>query len=97
MIAKLKVVFSFFLLAGVVLLLAGVDETFNLYNLPYILIAAGFIGLIFLLLVTNKEKSSLCRIGLHKYKRFSQDSEVPALYVYTCERCGKQKKAASVV
>ncbi|MDQ0429460.1 hypothetical protein QOZ98_002288 [Planomicrobium stackebrandtii] len=30
MIAKLKIVFSFFLLAGVVLLLAGVDETFNL-------------------------------------------------------------------
>lgn len=97
MIAKLKIVFSFFLLAGVVLLLAGVDETFNLYNLPYILIAAGFIGLILLLLVTNKESSLLCRIGLHKYKRISQDSEVPALHVYSCDRCGKQKKAASVV
>lgn len=97
MLAKLKVIFSFFILFGVVLLLAKVDQTFNLYNAPYLLIAAGFIGLIFSLLGTNKESSFLCRIGLHKYKRGKQDSEVPAMYIYTCERCGKQKKAASVV
>lgn len=97
MSAKLKVVFSFFILFGAVLLLANVGQTFNLYNAPYILIAVGLIGLIFSLLATNKESSLLCRIGLHKYKRGQRDSEVPAMYVYTCERCGKQKKAASVV
>lgn len=97
MSAKLKIIFSFFILFGAVLLLAKVDQTFNLYNAPYILIAAGVVGLIFSLLATNKESSLLCRIGLHKYKRGQRDSEVPAMYVYTCERCGKKKKAASVV
>ncbi|MBD8014511.1 hypothetical protein QL992_10630 [Microbacterium sp. APC 3898] len=97
MSAKLKIIFSFFILFGAVLLLAKVDQTFNLYNAPSILIAAGVIGLIFSLLATNKESSLLCRIGLHKYKRGQRDSEVPAMYVYTCERCGKKKKAASVV
>lgn len=93
---KLKIVFSFFLLIGTVSLLAKVDQTYNLYNLPYLLIAAGFIGLVFLLLATNKEASFLCRIGFHKFKRIGQDSEIPALYVYRCERCGKQKKAISI-
>lgn len=97
MSAKLKIIFSFFILFGAVLLLAKVDQTFNLYNAPSILIAAGVVGLIFSLLATNKESSLLCRIGLHKYKRGQRDSEVPAMYVYTCERCGKKKKAASVV
>lgn len=97
MSAKLKIIFSFFILFGAVLLLAKVDQTFNLYNAPYILIAAGVVGLIFSLLATNKESSLLCRIGLHKYKRGQRDSEVPAMYIYTCERCGKKKKAASVV
>lgn len=97
MSAKLKIIFSFFILFGAVLLLAKVDQTFNLYNTPYILIAAGVVGLIFSLLATNKESGLLCRIGLHKYKRGQRDSEVPAMYVYTYERCGKKKKAASVV
>lgn len=97
MSAKLKIIFSFFILFGAVLLLAKVDQTFNLYNAPSILIAAGVVGLIFSLLATNKESSLLCRIGLHKYKRGQRDSEVPAMYIYTCERCGKKKKAASVV
>lgn len=97
MSAKLKIIFSFFILFGAVLLLAKVDQTFNLYNAPSILIAAGVVGLIFSLLATNKESSLLCRIGLHKYKRGQRDSEVPAMYVYTCERCDKKKKAASVV
>ena len=97
MLTKLKITFSFFILFGVVLLLAKVDRTFDLHNVPYILIAAGFIGLIFSLLVSNKESGFLCRIGLHKYKRGQRDSEVLAMYGYTCERCGKKKKAASIV
>ncbi|WP_394121866.1 hypothetical protein [Planococcus donghaensis] len=94
---KLKAVSSFAILMGVVVLLAKVDQTFNLSNAPYLLIAGGIIGLIFSLIGSNKESSFLCRVGLHKYKRGKRDSEVPAMYVYTCERCGKQKKAASVV
>ena len=97
MSAKLKIIFSFFILFGAVLLLAKVDQTLILYNAPYILIAAGVIGLVFSLLATNKESSLLCRIGLHKYKRGQRDSEVLAMYGYTCERCGKKKKAASIV
>ena len=95
--AKLKTTFSFFILFGAVLLLAKVDRVFNLYNTPYLLIAVGFIGLICSLLATNKETSFLCRIGLHKYKRGNRDKEVPAMYVYTCERCSRQKKAASII
>ena len=94
---KLKVISSFAILIGAVVLLAKVDETFNLYNAPYLLIAGGMIGLILSLLAGNKESSFFCRVGLHKYKRGNRDSEVPAMYVYTCERCGKQKRAASVV
>ncbi|MGH2316365.1 hypothetical protein ACRC6Q_01290 [Planococcus sp. SE5232] len=94
---KLKVISSFAILIGVVVLLAEVDETFNLYNAPYLLIAGGMIGLIFSLIGSNKESSFLCRVGLHKYKRGNRDNEVPAMYVYTCERCHKQKRAASVV
>lgn len=97
MFTNLKTVFSFFILIGAVLLLAKVDEIFNLYNAPYVLIAVGSVGLGFSLLGTNKESSLLCRIGLHKYKRGSRDSEVPAMFVYICKRCSKQKKAASIV
>lgn len=97
LLAKLKTLFSFFILFGAVLLLAKVDRSFNLYNAPYLLIAVGSIGLIVSLLATHKENSLLCRVGLHRYERGSRDGEVPALYVYTCKRCSKQKKAASII
>lgn len=69
------------------------EETFNLYNAPYILIIVGFILLIISLLATNQEKNLLCRIGLHRFKQVRRDSEVPALFIYKCERCEKEKKA----
>ncbi|PSL41051.1 hypothetical protein B0H99_103185 [Planomicrobium soli] len=97
MFAKLKTIASLSILVGAVLLLAKVEETFKLYNIPYILIAFGFIFLIVSLLATNKEESLLCRIGLHRYERISRDSEIPAMFLYECERCGKKKKAASTI
>lgn len=97
MMAKLKIVFPFFILIGAVLLLAEVDQTFNLYNVPYVLIIVGSIGVVLSLISANTESSFFCRVGLHKYQRISQDSELPALYVYRCERCGKRKKAFSVI
>ena len=92
MFSKAKFIASTAILIGVVLLLAKVDETFNLYNAPYILIIGGLILLVISLLVTNKEKSLLCRIGLHKFEQVDRDSEVTALFIYKCERCGKKKK-----
>lgn len=97
MFTKLKIIASFSILIGVVLLLAEVDETFNLYGVPYILIIFGFMFLIFSLLATNNEKNLLCRVGLHRYERSSRDSEIPAMFVYTCGRCGKQKKALTTI
>lgn len=95
--AKLKTIASFSILFGVVLLLAKVDEIFKLYNIPYILIIFGFMSLIISLLATNKEKSFLCRIGLHRYERIGRDCEVQAMFIYKCKRCGKQKKAATLI
>ncbi|EIM05817.1 hypothetical protein A1A1_14304 [Planococcus antarcticus DSM 14505] len=92
MFGKLKFVASSMILIGILLLLAKVDETFNLYNAPYILIILGIILLIISLLATNQEKSLLCRIGLHKYEQVGRDSEVTALFIYKCERCKKEKK-----
>ncbi|WP_148039008.1 hypothetical protein [Planococcus salinus] len=93
MFNKLKTIASLSILTGVLLLIANADETFNLYKVPYILIIAGFVLLIISLLVTNHEKHLLCRIGLHRFVQVDRDSEVPALFVYQCERCGKEKKA----
>ncbi|MFD1032514.1 hypothetical protein [Metaplanococcus flavidus] len=97
MFANLKAIASVFILIGIILLLAEVGETFNLYNAPYILIIVGFIFLVISSIITNKEKSLLCRIGLHKYERLGRDIEVPAMFIYKCKRCSKQKKAASII
>lgn len=97
MLAKLKAIASFFILIGIILLLPGVGESFNLYNVPYILIIVGVVFLVISSMVTNNEKSPLCRIGLHKYERLERDSEIPAMFLYECTRCGKQKKAASII
>lgn len=88
--SKLKFIASNAILIGAVLLLAKVDETFNLYNVPYILIIGGLILLVISLLATNKEKSLLCRVGLHKFEQVGRDSEFPALFIYKCERCRKE-------
>lgn len=93
----LKLIAPSMILFGILLLLAEVDETFNLHNAPYVLIILGFILLVVSLLTTNKEKSLLCRIGLHKYQRISEDSEIPAMFLYKCDRCGKEKKAATIL
>lgn len=97
MLAKLKAIASFFILIGIILLLPGVGESFNLYNVPYILIIVGVVFLVISSMVTNNEKSPLCRIGLHKYERLERDSEIPAMFLYKCTRCSKQKKAASII
>lgn len=92
MFSKVKFMASTAIFIGVVLLLAKVDETFKLYNAPYILIIGGFILLMISLVAINNEKSLLCRIGLHKFEQVDRDNEVKALFIYKCERCGKEKK-----
>ncbi|MCH4827580.1 hypothetical protein [Planococcus halocryophilus] len=99
MFAKLKTIALTAILVGAILLIFKIEETFYLYNAPSILIIAGFIFLVISLisqLATNKEQSLLCRVGLHKYERIGRDSEIPAMFIYKCERCGKRKKAISV-
>lgn len=93
MFYKAKFVAFTFIFLGIILLLAKVDKTFNLYNAPYILILGGLFLLIISLLATNDENSLWCRIGLHKFEQVGRDSEVTALFTYKCERCGKEKKA----
>jgi len=90
--SKAKFIASTAILIGVVLLLAKVDEIFNLYNAPYILIIGGLTLLVISLLVANKEKSLVCRIDLHRFEQVGRDSEVAALFIYKCERCNKEKK-----
>ena len=95
--SKMKFIASNAILIGVVLLLAKVEETFNLYKLPYILIIGGLILLVVSLLAINKEKSLLCRVGLHKFEQGGRDSELPGLFIYRCERCRKEKKVVKVI
>ena len=97
MFRKLKVAAYSMILIGVLLILARVEETYNLYNAPFIFIIAGIILLLTSLLADNKEKSLLCRVGLHKFKITGQDRELPALSIYECERCGKTHKAMKTV
>lgn len=92
MFSKVKFIASTAILIGFVLLFAKVDKMFNLYNAPYILIIGGLILLVISLVATNKEKSLLCRIGLHRFEQVGRDSEVTALFIYKCERCGQKKK-----
>ncbi|TWT08054.1 hypothetical protein FQV26_09660 [Planococcus sp. CPCC 101016] len=92
MFFKIKFVAAVFILIGVVLLLAEVDETFNVYNIPYVFILIGLISLLVSLLATRKEKSLLCRIGLHKFEQVDRGREMPALFIYKCNRCGQGKK-----
>lgn len=97
MFSKMKFIASNAILLGVVLLLAKVDETYNLYNAHYILIIGGLVLLVVSLLATNKEKSLLCRVGLHKFEQVGRDSELPGLFIYRCERCRKEKKVVKVI
>lgn len=92
MFFKVKFIASTAILIGVILLLAKVDKIINLYDVPYILIAVGFVTLVISLLAINTEKSLLCRMGLHRFEQIGRDSEVTALFIYKCERCGKEKK-----
>lgn len=93
MFTKLKTIASFSILFGVVLVLAKV----NIYNVSYILTSFGLIFLIISQIAINEEKSFFCRIGLHKYERIGRDSEMKAMFLYKCERCGKQMKAATLI
>ncbi|HSI67921.1 MAG TPA: hypothetical protein VK947_10920 [Planococcus sp. (in: firmicutes)] len=97
MFRKLKVAAYSMIFIGGLLILAKVGETYNLYNAPLVLIIVGVILLVISLLVDNKEKSLLCRVGLHKFKITGQDRELSALSIYECERCGKTQKAMRTV
>lgn len=97
MFSQLKLIASIAILVGAVLLLAKVEEEFNLYNIPYILIIGGLVLLVVSLLATNKEKSWLCRMGWHRYEQVGRDYELPGLFIYRCERCCKEKKVVKAV
>lgn len=97
MFSHLKFIASLAVLTGVVLLLAKFDESFNLYNIPYILIIGGLVLSVISLLATNKEKSLLCRVGWHKYEQVGRAYELSGLFIYRCERCHKEKKVVKTI
>lgn len=79
MFPQLKFIASLAILAGTLLLLAGVGEEFNLYNIPYILIIVGLVLLVVSLLATKREKSWVCRIGWHRYEQVGREFELPGI------------------
>ncbi|MFD1863075.1 hypothetical protein [Planococcus chinensis] len=97
MLSKIKIIASTAVLIGILLLLANLDDAYNLYNIPYFLIGGGIILLAVSLLVINKEKSWLCRIGWHRYEQVGREFDLPGLYLYRCERCQKEKKVVKAV
>ncbi|WP_449354799.1 hypothetical protein ACUL41_00215 [Virgibacillus natechei] len=77
---------------GIALILANVDNMFHIFYFHYILIFAGLIILIIYYLSNRKEKSLLCRIGLHKFEHIGWDDEVKFALIYRCQRCGYKKR-----
>lgn len=84
-------------LLGIILLIASVEETYDLGIVPYALIIGGLCALMVLALTGNKQQSPLCRIGFHQFIEVGQDSGDMPLYIYRCERCGLEKKVVKVI
>lgn len=84
-------------LLGIILLIANVEEAYNLGIVPYALIIGGICVLIVLSLTGNKQQSPLCRIGLHKFIEVSQDSGDAPFYNYRCKRCRLEKKVIKAI
>ncbi|TMW70992.1 hypothetical protein [Alteribacter natronophilus] len=78
--------------AGVMLLLADLVDVMDVSVLQYLLIVAGGAALAVISLVSKKEKSLLCRVGLHKYNRTGWDDEMPSAAIYQCDQCGRRKR-----
>ncbi|WP_022794147.1 hypothetical protein [Marinococcus halotolerans] len=61
------------------------------YILAILVFIIGLLLLLFTSNETNKERSLLCRIQLHKYQAVGQDSDINSKFIYECMRCRRRK------
>lgn len=93
----MKTVSGFIILMGVILLLTDAELFAPLSAFAYYFIGGGLLLLFIAQFATNREKNWLCRIGVHDFERQERVLELPAMRWYRCKRCGKEKRAASIV
>ncbi|PYZ96449.1 hypothetical protein CR205_12060 [Alteribacter lacisalsi] len=92
MIGKIRLTGATVFTAGVMLEIADLFDVLSTAYLHFLLMAAGVLLLATTALITGKETSMLCRIGLHKYDRVGWDDELRSAAIYQCERCGNKKR-----
>ncbi|MBN9653319.1 hypothetical protein J0K78_03495 [Halobacillus sp. GSS1] len=84
---KWHVVGSFLVMAGPVLILSGVKNTW----LVLFLMVPGVLTLMIHALLEKNEKSLRCRLGLHTYERVRWNEDGPG-EIIECQRCEKRKE-----
>lgn len=93
----MKALAGFIILMGIILLFADAELLAPLEDFAGYFIGGGLLLLVISQLAGNGEKHWLCRIGFHDFERQERVEEVPAMRWYRCKRCGKEKRAASIV
>ncbi len=93
----MKTLAGFIILMGIILLFADAELLAPLGEFAGYFIGGGLLLLVISQLAGNGEKHWLCRIGFHDFERQERVEEVPAMRWYRCKRCGKEKRAASIV
>ncbi len=84
---KWKLVGSFLVLSGPVLILSRIQSTFLVLSL----MVPGVLFLMVNALLEKSEKSVRCRLGLHTYERILWQEDGPG-EIIECKRCEKRKE-----
>ena len=93
----MKTIAGFSILMGIILLFSDAELLTPFGGFAVYLIVGGVVVLAITQLAGNREKNWLCRIGFHDFERHERVEELPAMRWYRCKRCGKEKRAASIV
>lgn len=93
----MKTLSGFVILTGIILLLTNAELFAPLSGFALYVIGGGLLMLAVTQLVVNRKKNWRCRIGFHDFDRQERVLEAPAMRWYRCKRCGKEKRAASIV
>ncbi|MBU9673742.1 hypothetical protein KQ939_05625 [Planococcus sp. CP5-4] len=93
----MKTIAGFVFLMGIILFFADTEVLAPLGGFAVYFIVGGLVMLAIAQLAGNREKNWRCRIGFHDFERKERVEEVPAMRWYRCKRCGKEKRAASIV
>lgn len=86
--------------AGYAFIIIGILLTISssgLHFYSYLIAIAGTVIVAAHALLNRDEKSTLCRIGYHKYKQIGWDNEITSRVIYKCERCDQIKKVMRTV